>query len=157
MTRSHVAELLPLHLRRMRWTAAASMALTAAAAAAAFRLPRLPAAGLPPLAVSFLALAGSLWIGFSADRHARRLMERIRGAFEDHGDPARLLADHRKVLAAVLLRLQVITLLGLVTAVSGSGPTAALLHFVLALVLTALAWPTEHKTLLLLRRVGVLG
>ena len=157
MTPTPAAGLLPRHLRRMRLTAEASMAFVAAAAVASYHLPRVEAAGLPPLAVSFLALAGSLWIGFSADRHARKLMERIRRAFEEHGDTRRLLDDHWKVLGAVLLRLQVITLLGLATAVSGTGPTAALLHFALALVLMGLAWPTEHKTLLLLRRVGATG
>ena len=156
MTPGFATDLLPAHLRRMRLTAAASMALTVTAALASFRLPHLRATGLSPLAVGLLALAGSLWIGFTANRHARKLMERIRNAWEGHGDAARLLADHWRVLTAVLLRLQVITLLGLATAAAGTGPTAALLHFALVLVLTALAWPTEHKTLLLLRRVGAL-
>ncbi len=155
MNQPTVQQLLPGHLRRMRLTAAASLAVPVLAAVVSFRLPRI-AAGLPPLAVSFLALAGSLWIGFSADRHARKLMERIRRRHEEHGDTARLLADHWRVLVAVLLRLQVVTLLGLATAVSGTGPTAALLHFALAAILMGLAWPTEHKTLLLLRRTGVL-
>ncbi len=152
-------ELRPLlrgHLRRMRLTAALFLASVLAAAVAVELLPRHRLGAISPLAVTAGTLAVSLWLAFTADRWSRKLLARIREAYEEHRDVSHLLAGHFRVYLAVLARLELILLAAIVTAISGSGPTPALFQVILTAVLMLLAWPTEHKTRLLLRRAGAI-
>lgn len=148
--------LLERHLRRMRLTAAVFLLSVAAAAGAVYLLPRHPLGHLSPLVVTAGTLAVSLWLAFTAEGWSRKLLGRIRDRFEEHQDVALLLDGHFRVYLAVLVRLEIILLAAVVTAVSGSGPTPALFQLILTAVLMALAWPTEHKTRLLLRRAGAI-
>jgi len=148
--------LLPSHLRRMRLTAVAFLASVAAAAIGVYTLPRHHLGALPPLAVTAGTLAVSLWLAFTAESWSRKLLARIRERYEEHGDLGRLLRDHLRVYLAVLVRLEFILLAAVVTAVSGSGPTPALFQVILTAVLMLLAWPSEHKARLLLRRAGAI-
>ena len=154
--RRELQPMLDRHLRRMRGTALGFLITVAAAGAGVYLLPRHPLGGLPSLAVTAATLAVSLWLAFTADRWSSKLLARIREAYEEHGDVARLLADHHRVYLAVLVRLEVILLAAVVTSVSGSGPTPALFQVILTAVLMLLAWPTEYKTRLLLRRAGAI-
>jgi multisubunit Na+/H+ antiporter MnhB subunit len=151
---AQLRDLLARHLRRMRLAAILSAFTVVAGAVAVFHLPRRPLGGVSPLAVTAGTLAVSLWLAFTADGRSRTMLARIRKAFEEHGDTARLLRDHFRVYLVVLARLEVILLAAVVTAVSGSGPTPALFQVILTAVLMLLAWPTEHKARLLLRRAG---
>ena len=149
-------DLLRRHLRRMRLAAAVSLGTVAVAGVAVYALPRHPLGRISPLAVTAGTLAVSLWLAFTADSRSRKLLARIREAYEKHGDVTRLLGDHFRVYLAVLVRLEVILLAAVVTAVSGSGPTPALFQVIVTAVLMLLAWPTEHKARLLLRRAGAI-
>jgi len=144
------------HLRRMRLTALGFLATVLVAAGGIYTLPRHPLGAIPPLGVTAGTLAISLWLAFTADRWSRKLLARIRERYEDDRDAAGLLTGHFKVYLAVLVRLEVILMAAMVTAVSGSGPTPALFQIILTAVLMLLAWPTEHKTRLLLRRAGAI-
>jgi hypothetical protein len=144
--------ILQRHLLRMRLTAVGFLASLPVAVVAAFFLPRVGMPHVSPHAVTFVCLGVSLWIAFTADRAARRAMVRIHDAFSVHGEQSRLLRDHYRVYLGVLLRLEVITLCGLATAMAGTGPRTTLWFLVVVSILMALAWPTEGKTRLLLRR-----
>lgn len=139
------------HLRWMRivWSA---FALTApVAGVAGFLAPRLPTDVGSPLVVTGLVLAMCLWIAFTAERDARLRLERAKRAFAVHGDATRLLRDHRVVLLLVLLRLEIVVIGGLVTAVWGAGPQVGLCFVLAGGALMALAWPTQRKSQILLR------
>ena len=140
------------HLLRMRLTAVVFLITLPVAVVVAFFLPRIEVPHLSPHIVTFICLGLSLWVAFTADRAARRAMTAIYDAFSSHGEQSRLLRDHYRVYLGVLLRLEVITLCGLVTAVAGTGPRITLWFLVVVSILMALAWPTEGKTRLLLRR-----
>ncbi len=155
--REQLQLLLRQHLRRMRLTATVFLASVVAAAAGVYTLPRHPLGGFSPLGVTAGTLAVSLWLAFTADGWSRKLLARIRERYEKHGDVARLLRDHLRVYLAVLVRLEIILLAAVVTAVSGSGPTPALFQVILTAVLMLLAWPSEHKARLLLRRAGAVA
>jgi hypothetical protein len=146
------AGLLARHLRRARivW---AVFALTApVAAVAGFLAPRLAAEVGSPLFVTGLVLAACLWVAFTAERDARLRLERAKLAFAVHGDATKLQRDHRLVLLVVLLRLEFVVIGGLLTAVWGAGPRVGLCFVLAGGALMALAWPTERKSLILLRR-----
>lgn len=144
--------LIPRHLIRMRVTAVAFLVAQPVAAVLAYLLTRHRLSTLPPLAVTGLMLVWGLWLALTADRMAQGRLLRAKEAFVVHGDEGLLLRDHFRVFVTVLLRLGGLTLAGLATAVWGVGPRTALWFFVAASILGALAWPTEGKTLLLLRR-----
>ena len=92
---------LQAHLRRMRVTVVVALAVAVGVAIAAFVLPYQGSSVASPLTVTLVAAAGSLWIGFSANRDAATRMEKIRRAFAVHGDEGRLLRDHWLVYAVI--------------------------------------------------------
>ena len=73
-----------------------------------------------------------------------------------HGDVTRLLRDHHWAYLAVLSRLLAVAGCGVIVAVWGAGPRLGLAFFILAGILMAMAWPTERKTQLLIRRARAL-
>ncbi len=145
-------DLIPGRLRTMRIVWGVFVATAAVAAAACFFLPRLRAEAASPAMITLLALAGCLWVAFTADRDARVRLARAKRAFAVHGDPGRLLTDHLKVLLVVLLRLEIVVVCSVVVAVWGGGPSIGIWFALLAGVLMGLAWPTERKILLLVKR-----
>ncbi len=146
-------EELSRHMWRMRTAAIVGLALTAALATAVFVIPARRSPAVPPIAFTLAALAASLWLAFTADRDAARRLSRIRELFPAHGDERRLLRQLLGVYLVVLLRLAAIATCGLVVAVWGHGSTVGIGFCALAGVLMLLAWPTRHKSELLLRRV----
>ena len=144
------------HLLRMRITAVAGLAVVVLVAIAAFVLPFRGSAVASPRTVSLVALAASLWIGFSANRDATVRLERIRRAFAVHGDEGRLLRDHWLVYMVVLIRLSMMVVAGLVVALWGSGPTFGIWLLILGGLMIVLTWPTTRKTQLLLGRARAL-
>ncbi len=116
-----------------------------------FVIPRYPI-GIPPVWMTAAALAGGLFLSLRVERFAQRLVISLKERYASEGDVSRLLADHRRTLLLVLAMLEGIGLAGLLVAVAGSGPRAALWFHAAGIVLTVLAWPTEHKVRLLLRR-----
>jgi len=144
------------HLLRMRITAVAALAVVIFAAIAAFVLPYRGSAVASPRTVTLVALAASLWIGFSANRDATGRLERIRRAFAVHGDEGRLLRDHWLVYLVVLFRLGMMVVAGLVVALWGSGPTFGIWLLILGGLMVVLTWPTTRKTQLLLGRARAL-
>ncbi|MBD3852461.1 MAG: hypothetical protein IFK93_14235 [Acidobacteria bacterium] len=144
------------HLLRMRITVTAALAVVFFAAIAAFVLPYRGSAVASPRTVTLVALAASLWIGFSANRDAAGRLERIRRAFAVHGDEGRLLRDHWLVYMLILVRLGMMVVAGLVVALWGSGPTFGIWLLILGGLMIVLTWPTTRKTQLLLGRARVL-
>jgi len=144
------------HLLRMRLTAMVALAIVIVAAIAAFVLPYRGSAVASPRTVTLVALAASLWIGFSANRDATGRLERIRRAFAVHGDERRLLRDHWLVYLVVLFRLGMMVVAGLVVALWGSGPTFGIWLLVLGGLMVVRTWPTPRKIQLLLGRARAL-
>ena len=144
------------HFLRMRVTAGVGLVVVFFAAIAAFVLPYRGSAVASPRTVTLVALAASLWIGFSANRDAAGRLERIRRAFSVHGDEGRLLRDHWLVYMVILVRLGMMVVAGLVVALWGSGPTFGIWLLILGGLMIVLTWPTTRKTQLLLGRARVL-
>jgi len=135
---------------RIAW--AAFLTTVPVAVAACFWLPGRQTAAASPTMLTLMALAGSLWIGFTAERDARLRLERAKRAFAVHGDRRLLLGNHWQVYLVVLVRLEVVAALGLVTAVWGLGPWVGVWFVLLAGLLIALSWPTGRKARLLVER-----
>ena len=144
------------HLLRMRVTAFVGVVVVILSVVAAFVLPYRGSAVASPRTVTLVALAASLWIGFSANRDAAGRLERIRLAFEVHGDEGRLLRDHWLVYMVVLFRLGMMMVAGLIVALWGSGPTFGIWLLILGGLMIVLTWPTPRKTQLLLGRARAL-
>ena len=144
------------HLVRMRITAVAALVVMVFVAIAAFVLPYRGSAVASPRTVTLVAMAASLWIGFSANRDATGRLEKIRRAFAVHGDEGRLLRDHWLVYVVVLVRLGMMVVGGLVVALWGSGPAIGIWLVILGGLMIALTWPTLRKTQLLLGRARAL-
>ncbi len=144
------------HLKAMRRTVSAFGGMVVALAVTTFFLPRLGNELVSPTGATLIGAASALWIGFSANRDAKARMDRIRRAFAVHGELDRLLRDHHRAYLAVLLRLLVVAGCGIVVAVWGAGAGLGLTFFILAGILMAMSWPTEHKTRLLIRRAEAL-
>jgi len=144
------------HLVRMRVTAVAGLVIVVLAAIAAFVLPYRGSAVASPRTVTLVAMAASLWIGFSANRDATSRLEKIRRAVAVHGDEGRLLRDHWLVYIVVLVRLGMMVVGGLVVALWGSGPKFGIWLLILGGLMIALTWPTRRKTQLLLGRARAL-
>ena len=144
------------HLVRMRVTAVVGLVVVIVSVVAAFVLPYRGSAVASPRTVTLVALAASLWIGFSANRDAASRLEKIRLAFAVHGDEGRLLRDHWLVYLVVLIRLEMMAAGGLVVALWGSGPKFGIWFLVLGGLMIALTWPTTRKTQLLLGRARAL-
>jgi hypothetical protein len=140
----------------MRVSAVAGLVVMVFAAIAAFVLPYRGSAVASPRTVTLVALAASLWIGFSANRDAASRLEKIRLAFAVHGDEGRLLRDHWLVYLVVLIRLEMMAAGGLVVALWGSGPAFGIWFLILGGLMIALTWPTTRKTQLLLGRARAL-
>jgi hypothetical protein len=147
---------LDAHLLRMRVTAVAGLIVVIVMAVAAFVLPYRGSAVASPRTVTLVALAASLWIGFSANRDAASRMAKIRRAFVVHGDEGRLLGDHWLVYIVILIRLEMMAIGGFVVALWGSGPVFGIWFLVLGGLMIALTWPTTRKTQLLLGRARAL-
>ena len=144
------------HVLRMRWTAGGILATVPVAVVLCFVVPHRGGSAVSPMAVTLIAAAASLWIGFSANRDATHRLERIRRAAAVHNDERRLLRDHWLVYLAVLVRLEVMIVGGLVIALWGSGPWIGVWAVVLGGLMIVLTWPTMRKTQLLLGRARVL-
>jgi len=144
------------HLLRMRVTAGVGAVVVIVSAVAAFVLPYRGSQVASPHTVTLVALAASLWVGFSANRDAARRLERIRRVFAAHGDEGRLLRDHWLVYMVVLFRLGMMLLAGLVVALWGLGPTFGVWLLILGGLMVVLTWPTTRKTQLLLGRARAL-
>lgn len=147
---------LQAHLRRMRVTAVVALVAAAGAIVTAFVLPYRGSSVASPMTVTLVAVAGSLWIGFSANRDAAGRLERIRRAFVVHGDERRLLHDHWLVYMVILVRLEMMVLGGLVVAFWGLGPIFGVWLLVLGGLMVVLTWPTTRKSQLLLGRARAL-
>ncbi len=144
------------HLLRMRVTAVVGVVVVILSVVAAFVLPYRGSTGVSPRTVTLVALAASLWIGFSANRDATGRLERIRLAFSVHGDEGRLLRDHWFVYMIILVRLGMMLLAGLIVALWGSGPIFGIWLLILGGLMIVLTWPTPRKTQLLLGRARAL-
>jgi hypothetical protein len=144
------------HLLRMRLTTVVALSLAAGVGIASFALPYRGSSVASPLTVTLVAIAGSLWFGFSANRDAAARMEKIRRAFAVHGDEGRLLRDHWLVYTVILVRLEMMALGGLVVALWGLGPAFGIWLIVLSGLMVLLTWPTRRKTQLLLGRARAL-
>jgi hypothetical protein len=144
------------HVLRMRLTAVGFLATVPLAAVLCCAVPHRGTAAVSPLTLTIVAVAAVGWIGFSANADARKRLERIRIAAAVHGDDARLFRDHWLVYTAILVRLEVIVLAGLVVALWGLGPAIGVWVVVLGGLMIALTWPTTRKTQLLLGRVRAL-
>jgi hypothetical protein len=143
------------HLVWLRALSSFLLIVPAAACAVVFFLPRRQSLLASPLMITLIALAMGLWFAFSAGRDARSRLDGIKHTFATTGDLKLLLRDYLLVYLVVLLRIQALTLCGFLTAVWGKGPAYAVAFMVVAMVLTARAWPTRHKLSLLLDRVGI--
>ena len=144
------------HLKVMRRTIAAFGGVLLVMTISAFFLPRLGNDLVSPMGATLIGAAAALWIGFSANRDARVRMERVKRAYAVHGEIDRLLHDHHRAYLAVLIRLLAVAVCGVVVAVWGAGPGLGLAFFILAAILTAMSWPTERKTQLLIKRAQAL-
>lgn len=150
------SEKLQSHLKTMRRTSLVLIAVLVILTVAVFFVPRLANDLTGPMGATLLAAAAALWIGFSANRDARTRMDRIKRAFAVHGDVDRLLRDHHRAYLMVLARLLAVAGCGVIVAVWGAGPRLASAFFILAGILMTMAWPTEYKTHLLIRRAQAL-
>jgi hypothetical protein len=140
------------HLVRMRFTWAFFLATIPVAALACTNLPRLDPAAATPTAVTLVGLGASMWISFTAERDSRVRLDRGKRAFAVDGDLDRLLRNHWLVFMTVLFRLEILVVMGIVTAVWGLGPRVAVWFVLLAGLMMLLTWPSEHKTRLLIFR-----
>ena len=139
------------HLRLMRWTTTVFL-LTIPVAVLLMVLVPVRSSTAPPLAVSLVAAAAALWVGFSANRDAQQRIDRIKRTFAAVGDEGRLLRDHRLVNLAVLVRLEVMVIAAVVAKVWGASNAAAWGVLALAAMMIVLSWPTAEKTHTLLER-----
>jgi len=115
MTEDHLGWVeISRHLQQMRVTTGLFLATVPAAIAVAFLAPYRGSSVASPLTVTLTAAAASLWIGFAANRDAGNRLEKIRRAFAVHGDESRLLRDHWLVYLAVLVRLEMMVVCGLI-------------------------------------------
>jgi hypothetical protein len=140
------------HLARMRVTAVAALFLVMAAAVAAFAMHYRGSEVASPMTVTLVAVAGTLWVGFTATRDADRRLEVIRRAFAVHGEEEKLLREYWIVYLAVVVRLSVMVLAGVMVALFGLGPRVGIWLILLGGLMIALTWPTRRKIQLLLGR-----
>lgn len=143
------------HLRRMRglWIFGEVMILVLAIAC--WFLPQRAPTFVGRGGFSLLLAAFGLWLGVSSNRDARARMEKIRRAFGIYQDVSRLLRGHLIAFAWILMRMLMISVGGVLTAVWGSGPAFSLLLSSLAFLLALMTFPTEYKTRLLLKRAAM--
>lgn len=145
------------HLQLLRVLTVLHLLLTTAVLVAVFFLPRRESMLASPTTITLIAAAMGLWFAATAGRDARHRLEVIKLGFEIRGELPKLLRSYVLVYVVVLLRLQSLSICGLLIAVWGRGPVMAVPMLVVGLLLIARAWPTNHKLALLLDRVGVLS
>ena len=145
------SDVLERHLRLMRLATVGFLGtIPVAAAAMVLVTPREGVAA--PLAVSLVAAAAALWVGFSANNDAQARIDRIKRAYAASGSEERLLRDHRLVNIAVLARLELMVVAALVARIWGGSAATGWGVLALATVMMALSWPTAEKTVTLLDR-----
>lgn len=133
------------HLRLMRFTTVAFLLTIPVAVVVVLLFPDRTGVA-SPLAVSLIAAAAALWIGFTANRDAQVRLDRIKRAYAATGDEKKLLRDHRMVNLAVLARLEVMVIASVVAAIWGVSSPAAWGVLALAAMMMGLSWPTADKT-----------
>jgi hypothetical protein len=139
------------HLRLMRLTTTLFLAAIPVAVALVLLVDRRESL-VAPFAVSLVAAAAALWVGFTANRDAQARIDRIKRAFAVHGDATRLLRDHRLVNLVVLVRLAVMVVAAVVAGIWGSIGAVPWGLLALAAIMMALSWPTADKSHTLLLR-----
>ena len=139
------------HLRFMRLTTAGFLTTVPMAVAMILMIPG-RAGVAPPMAVSLIAAAAALWVGFTAHRDAQARLDRVKRTFAAKGDLHELLRDHRLVNLAVLARLEVMVIASVVASIWGGSSAAAWGVLALAGMMMALSWPTAEKTDMLIQR-----
>lgn len=139
------------HLRFMRLTTAGFLTTVPMAVALILMIPG-RAGVAPPMAVSLIAAAAALWVGFTANRDAQARLDRVKRKFAAKGDLHELLRDHRLVNLAVLARLEVMVIASVVASIWGGSSAAAWGVLALAGMMMALSWPTAEKTDMLIQR-----
>lgn len=139
------------HLRTMR-LATVGFLLTIPAAVIAMLLVPVREGVVPPMAMSLVAGATALWIGFTANRDAHARLERVKREFAVKGHVQNLLRNLRLVNLAVLARLEVMVVAAVVAAIWGGSSTVAWGVLVLAGMMMGLSWPTADKTHMLIQR-----
>ncbi len=144
-------DILRRHERQLRWLTVGALVGFPLMGYLGFVIPRF-SIGVPPVWMTAAALAGGLVLSLRVEKVAQHLVISLKDRYASRGDVSQLLADHRRTLLLVLVMLEGIGLAGLLVAVAGSGARAALWFQGAGIVLTVLAWPTEHKVRLLLRR-----
>jgi len=145
------------HERRLRLLLASGIALFVVLAVVGFLVPRRPLVpGLASFWVTAFALAAGLWLSLRVEKTANQAVVRARDRYVTSGNVDRLLSDHVRIYLRVLAMLGGVGLLGLLVAVSGAGPRAALWFQGIGALLTALAWPTDRKVRLYLDRAETL-
>jgi hypothetical protein len=152
MNDAAIADVIRVHLRRMRTVSISVFVVLAVTAVVLFWLPRLHNEMLGPKGITLVAAAAALWIGFTANSDARGRLERIKRAHAVHGVVQRLLRDFFVVYLVVLARLVAVAACGVAVSVWGAGPGLGAAFVGLAGLLNLMAWPTEHKTRLLIQR-----
>jgi hypothetical protein len=141
------------HLKRMKVLVTAFLALQPATLLLLFFVRgHFANALLSPMHVTLLLAAAALWIAFTAERDAEKRLAHAKHGFTVHGNEARLLREHVLVYLLVLLRLEAISVCGVLAALWGKGFGVAIWFVVLAALLTALTWPTPRKAKLLIER-----
>lgn len=144
------ADPLDRHLWRLRALGAAFVPVVPLAWWLTVSLSRAAVRWLPPTAVTVLAGGIGIGLAFTAERAARKRLERARNGYADAPDRHRLLAAHLRTYLTVLVRLAAVAALGPVVAVWGTGPLAGSGLVAVAAALMLMAWPTEAKGELLL-------
>ncbi len=144
------------HVKAMRQSCMISGGLVVIGTVGSFFLPRLPNDLVNPMGATLVGAAAALWIAFSANRDARARIDRVKRAFAVHGDLELLFRDFHRTYLVVLLRLLAVAACGVIVTVWGAGPGLGLAFFVLAAILMAMTWPTQHKTRLLIKRAQAL-
>jgi hypothetical protein len=140
------------HRRRLVLLTGATALCFPLLAAAGFLLPRVPLPGIRPAWVTAAALVAGLFLSLRVEKVAQRLVFRVKEAYAAGGNTAGLLRGHVHAYLVILAWLLGIGLAGLAVALAGAGPRAALWFHGAGFLLTLLAWPTERKVRLLLRR-----
>jgi len=139
------------HLHTMRLTTMVFLATVPVAVAVMLLNPSREGVA-PPMAVSLVAAAAALWIGFTANRDAQARLDRIKRAFAANGDEQRLLRDHQMVNLAVLVRLGVMVVASVIASIWGGSAAVAWGVLALAAMMMGLSWPTADKTHMLIQR-----
>jgi len=152
MTTVDETEIVRGHVRRMRMAWAVMLATVPVAAAVGLAVPHRATHLGSPSTVTLLALAVSLWVGFTAERDSRSRLDRIKRAFAVQGDLTRLLRDHLTVLVVVMLRREIIVLGGVVISIWGIGPRLGFWIVLLGGLMMGLAWPSIRKAQILILR-----